>query len=143
MLNTTVASIALTVNEVLTHSYNAIYGSSDDSTELILVTAPLTATAEVQALYEAKIIDYETAMPAALHSLGCSAEEIGSALDRRRALEKQEVSLQKQRDVTEVDELKARSKVAKTPPQPTTTGAGAAPAKPKTPPKPASDSGND
>lgn len=60
MLNTTVASLALSINEVLTGTYRAIYGEGD-ATELILRTAPLSATIEVEALYTAGIIDYESA----------------------------------------------------------------------------------
>ena len=46
LLNTTVASIALSVNDVLSQTYRAIYGgSSEDSEELILRTAQLSATA--------------------------------------------------------------------------------------------------
>jgi hypothetical protein len=141
-----VASIALTVNEVLTASYRAIYGGKDED-ELILRTSPLTATAEVQSLFQANIVDIESALPAALHSLGCSAEEIASALERRRALEKQETALKKQRDATETDELKARSKIAK---QPVTADGGSSSgsssgssAAPKQPSKPQSDSGGD
>lgn len=154
LLNTTVASIALTANEVLTHSYNAIYGTADDATELILMTAPLTATSEVQELYTAGIIDFQSAMPASLHSLGYSAEEIASAMERRRLVEETQETLTKQRETTEVDELKARSKLAKNPPKPATEGSSsAAPApKPKAakpaptkpaPTKPASESGGD
>ena len=144
LLNTTVASIALTVNEVLTATYRAIYGASDDD-ELILVTAPLTATAEVQALYAGGLIDYETAVPAALHSLGCTSQEIASALERRREADEKEKALQAQRDSTEVDELRNRSKVAKLP----VTAETAAPSKPaakaaaKAPAKPQSDAGGD
>lgn len=87
LLNTTVSSIALAVNDVLTQTYRAIYDGGDDD-ELIVTTAPLAATSEIQALYTGGLIDFESAMPSALHSLGCSAEEIAAALDRRRSLEK-------------------------------------------------------
>ena len=50
----------------------------------MLLTAPLAATTEVQALFEAGLIDIESALPAALHSLGASAVEIDGALKRRR-----------------------------------------------------------
>ena len=99
------------MNEVLTASYRAVYGG-DDRDELILVTAPLTATSEVLGLYAGGVIDYETAMPAALHSLGCSSEEISSALDRRRELEKNDAVLKQQREKTELEELKSRSAAA-------------------------------
>jgi hypothetical protein len=117
LLNTTVASIALFVNNVLTASYNAIYGTEEDDTELILVVAPISANTEVQALYTGGLIDYETALPAALHSLGCSAEEIASAMERRRKLEREQKSIQDSRDSTEKEELAARSRTARLQPE--------------------------
>jgi hypothetical protein len=111
LLNTTVSSISLAVNEVLTKTYHAIYGGSDD-TELVLRTAPLAATAEVQSLYQAQIIDYESAMPAALHSLGCSSEEIDAALERRRKAEAAAEKKQKEVDKVESSELALRKRVA-------------------------------
>ena len=114
LLNSTVASLALFVNRVLTQSYRAIYGN-DDEAELILMVAPISATGEVKDLFEKGIIDFETAIPTALHSLGCSSEEIASALDRRRTTENQAKAMDREREQTERDELKARSKVAKYP----------------------------
>jgi len=138
LLNTTVASLALSINEILTSSYRAIY-SADDETELILRTAPLSSTSEVQALFTCGLIDYESALPAALHSLGSGSEEISSALQRKRKTVEKEDALQKERDVTERDELKARSKIAKNPPQP---ASAVAPSKPAAKPtKPQSDDG--
>ena len=61
LLNTTVASLALAVNDVLSQTYRAVYGG-EDGDELILTTAPLAATSEVQALYTGHLIDFETAM---------------------------------------------------------------------------------
>ena len=61
LLNTTVASLALAVNDVLSQTYRAVYGG-EDGDELILTTAPLAATSEVQALYTGQLIDFETAM---------------------------------------------------------------------------------
>lgn len=80
--------MAISVNAVLTACYHAAFGESTGSNEqdeLMLVTAPLSAASEVQGLYEKGVIDYESALPAALHSLGCSANEITEALKRRRA----------------------------------------------------------
>jgi hypothetical protein len=114
LLNSTVASLALFINRVLTQSYRAIYGN-DDEAELILVVAPISATGEVKDLFEKGIIDFETAIPTALHSLGCSAEEIAAALDRRRTTENEAKAMNNEREQTEKDELKARSKVAKQP----------------------------
>jgi hypothetical protein len=79
--------MAISVNAVLTACYHAVFGESSGRTEedeLMLVTAPLSAASEVQGLYEKGVIDYESALPAALHSLGCSANEITEALKRRR-----------------------------------------------------------
>jgi|EP00966_Prymnesium_polylepis_P103592 hypothetical protein len=79
--------MAINVNAVLTACYHAVFGESSGRTEqdeLMLVTAPLSAATEVQGLYEKGVIDYESALPAALHSLGCSANEITEALKRRR-----------------------------------------------------------
>ena len=92
LLNTTISSIAINVNNVLTRAYQACYGQvagSTDEDELMLVTAPLSATTEIEALYAAQIIDVESALPAALHSLGCSANEISEALKRRLEKESQ------------------------------------------------------
>lgn len=54
-----------------------------------LVTAPLSSTTEIEALYNSQIIDFESALPAALHSLGSSANEITDALMRRRKAEEE------------------------------------------------------
>jgi hypothetical protein len=142
-LNTTVASLALAVNDVLTQTYRAIYGGTDED-ELILTTAPLAATSEVQALYTGGLIDFESAMPAALHSLGCSAEEIAAALERKRKIEEEAAAMKKIEDKTTKAELERREKDAKNPPKPEGGGssasapAPAAAAKPK-PKKPESE----
>ncbi len=81
-------SLALAVNKVLTACYHAAYDDALEGDELVLLTAPLAATTEVQALFEAGIIDIESALPAALHSLGSSAVEIEGALKRRRKADK-------------------------------------------------------
>jgi len=125
LLNTTVASIALFVNSVLTQTYRAIYamqstGNEDD--ELILVVAPLSANEEITQLFTSGLIDYETAIPAALHSLGCSAEEIASAMQRRRDAEAKEANMNDARESTERAELKARTKLANNPPPAGATG---------------------
>jgi len=84
LLNTTVASIALVVNKVLTACYQVVYDDSKEEDELVLLTAPLSSTAEIEALYTAGVIDIDSALPSALHSLGSSAVEIEGALKRRR-----------------------------------------------------------
>ena len=52
-LNTTVSSLAIAVNRVLTAAYHACYENADPADELTLLTAPLASTAEVAALYQA------------------------------------------------------------------------------------------
>lgn len=76
--------MALAVNKVLTAVYHACYSDAIEGDELVLLTAPLAATTEVEALFTAGVIDIESALPAALHSLGASAVEIDGALKRRR-----------------------------------------------------------
>jgi hypothetical protein len=60
--------------------------------------------------------------PAALHSLGCSAEEISAALERRRKAEEETAALKKIEDKTNKAELERREKDAKTPPKPESAG---------------------
>ena len=59
--------------------------------------------------------------PAALHSLGCSAEEITAALERRRTQETEEAVVKKAEEKTNLAELDRRAKDAKNPPKPTST----------------------
>ena len=84
LLNSTIQSIALSVNKVLTATYHAVYDDAKEGDELTLLTAPLCSTAELQSLFEGGVIDIESALPAALHSLGCTAVEIAGAVKRRR-----------------------------------------------------------
>jgi len=72
------------VNKVLTATYAACYSDAMEGDELTLLTAPMCSTAELQSLYEGGIVDIESALPAALHSLGCTAVEIAGAVKRRR-----------------------------------------------------------
>ena len=76
------------MNTILSACYHACYeeGVSDED-ELVLVTAPISATSEVEALYNSGILDWKTAIPAALHSLGCTSTEITEALRRRQEQE--------------------------------------------------------
>ena len=106
---------------------------ANEDDELILVVAPLSANEEIAQLFTTGLIDYETAIPAALHSLGCSAEEIASAMQRRRDAESKEANMNDVRESTERAELKARTKLANNPPPAGATG-GAKPsaAVPKT-----------
>jgi len=84
LLNSTIQSIAISVNKVLTATYHAVYDDAKEGDELTLLTAPLCSTAELQSLFEAGVVDIESALPAALHSLGCTAVEIAGAVKRRK-----------------------------------------------------------
>ena len=130
LLNTTVASLALVINDILSQSYRAIYGGHDDD-ELILRTSPLASTSEIQSLYTAGLIDFESSLPSALHSLGCSSEEISSALERRREVEKESEAMKKLEDKTNKAELERREKDAINPPKPETSGSSGSSSKPK------------
>jgi hypothetical protein len=88
LLNTTVTSIALAVNRVLTCCYQTIYGNAQEGDELVLLTAPLASTAEIDQLYSSGLIDISSALPAALHSLGSTASEVAAAVKRREAADK-------------------------------------------------------
>lgn len=77
------SSLAIAVNRVLTAAYHACYENADPADELTLLTAPLASTAEVAALYQAGLIDVQSALPVALHSLGSTASEIEAAMKRR------------------------------------------------------------
>lgn len=87
-MNSTIQSIAISVNKVLTATYHAVYDDAKEGDELTLLTAPLCSTAELQSLFEGGVIDIESALPAALHSLGCTAVEIAGAVKRRRQTDK-------------------------------------------------------
>ena len=69
---------------MLTATYHAVYDDAKEGDELTLLTAPLCSTAELQSLFEAGVIDIHSALPAALHSLGCTAVEIAGAVKRRK-----------------------------------------------------------
>jgi hypothetical protein len=60
--------------------------------------------------------------PAALHSLGCSAEEISAALERRRKVEEDVAAMKKIEDKTTKAELERREKDAKNSPKPEPEG---------------------
>lgn len=81
-------SIALAVNKVMTACYHTVYDNAQEGDELVLLTAPLASTAEIEQLFTAGVIDIQSALPAALHSLGCTASEVAGAVKRREAAEK-------------------------------------------------------
>jgi hypothetical protein len=85
LLNSTVASLAKATNDVLTKAYHLLYSDDDEEdevAEVVLLTSPLNAAAEVTALFSAGIIDRNVALPAAMHSLSSSASEIEAAMQR-------------------------------------------------------------
>ena len=84
---TTIPVRLLTFSRAI-RSYQVVYDNSNEEDELVLLTAPLSSTTEIEALYTAGLIDIDSALPAALHSLGASAVEIEGALKRRRELDK-------------------------------------------------------
>ena len=85
------AQLAKAVNQVLTKTYNLLYtegdgndADSEDPPQLKLQTAPLASSEEVEKLFAAQIIDLETALPAAMHALGATADEVEHAMERGR-----------------------------------------------------------
>lgn len=85
------AQLAKTVSQVLTVAYRDIYGEDDeaeDPAQLVLLTAPLAATEEVVALYTAGLAPCEIAMPAVLHAVGATKDEIDTAV--KKMCEKEE-----------------------------------------------------
>ena len=85
LLNTTVSQMAKSVSQVLTMCYRDMYGEESDADEpmtLSLLTAPLAATEEVVALYTAGLAPCEIAMPAVLHAIGASKDEIEKAVEK-------------------------------------------------------------
>lgn len=106
LLNSTVSQLAKSINDVLTKTYVALYPDErtgvlgdreerpDGSVELKLRTAPLAASEELVALFGAQLIDTDVAVPAAMHALGSTNEEIEAALERIRAKEQKDVQSQ-------------------------------------------------
>ena len=84
-MNTTVSQLAKSVSVVLTSAYRDIYGFDDDVLEpatLHLLTAPLAATEELINLHAAGLAPVEIVMPAALHAIGASKDEIDLAVKK-------------------------------------------------------------
>ena len=88
LLNTTVSQLAKYVSMVLTMAYRDIYGeeeSSEQPAQLQLLTSPLAATEEVISLYAAGLAPLDIAMPACLHAIGASKDQIDSAVEKATA----------------------------------------------------------
>lgn len=92
LLNTTVTQLAKSVNQVLTMAYKDIYydEEADDDIVLELLTAPLAATEEVIQLYTAGLVPLEIAMPAVLHAIGATKEQISAAVESAVAEKEEE-----------------------------------------------------
>jgi len=76
------------VNQVLTMSYRDLYGEDEDAAQpamLQLLTSPLAATDEVVSLYAAGLSPIEIAMPACLHAIGASKDQIDAAVEKATA----------------------------------------------------------
>ena len=88
LLNTTVSQLAKDINKVLTMCYRDLYGEDHDVDEpvtLQLLTSPLAATEEVVSLFGAGLAPLELAMPAVLHAIGASRDEIDAAVEKASA----------------------------------------------------------
>jgi hypothetical protein len=88
LLNTTVSQLAKAVSQVLTVAYRDVYGTdeeTDDPAQLELLTSPLAATEEVVNLYAAGLAPVEIAVPAVLHAIGASKDEIERAVEKATA----------------------------------------------------------
>lgn len=80
LLNSTVTSLAKSINEILTECYAEIYQEDDSDVTLELITAPLAASEEVLALFQGGVAPAEVAVPACLHAIGASREQIEDAV---------------------------------------------------------------
>ena len=91
LLNTTVSQLAKSVNSVLTMAYRDIYadGPNEDVGQLQLLTSPMAATEEVLNLFTGGLVPVEIAMPAVLHAIGATKEDIDKALDNAQKLQKE------------------------------------------------------
>ena len=102
---------------VLTMAYRDIYGEDEDSedpAQLMLITAPLAATEEVVNLYAAGLAPMEIAMPAVLHAIGASKDEIDKAVESaakdaedKKACECEDREFQKEEQQLGLDERRA------------------------------------
>jgi hypothetical protein len=131
LLNSTVAQLAKSVNQVLTKVYQLLYSEGEedgeDPPQLTLRTAPLAASEEVIALYGAQLLPCEHAVRAAMHTLGASPDQIDAAVedlcakeqkqqqvldeDRERAKEEQKVGAEERR--VNMDATRATTEVVK------------------------------
>lgn len=163
LLNSTISQLAKSVNDVLTKTYLALYPdestnsltgireeSPETNLELKLRTAPLSASEEVIALYSANLIDAEVAVPAVMHALGSTPDEIDAAMERTRAKEEKDCQcedenrdMEMQQKKVALETSKVNLKNAKAAPPPGASGAsGASGARSSQPPSNSSSSGS-
>lgn len=83
--------MAKAVNSVLTQCYRDIYaeGPDEDVGQLQLLTSPLAATEEVAKLFEVGLVPVELAMPAVLHAIGATKDDIDKAVDKAKEMAKE------------------------------------------------------
>ena len=122
-MNSTVSKLAKSFNMVLTMAYRDIYGddaSSDDPATLTRLTAPLAATEEVINLFSSGLAPMEVALPAALHAIGASKDEIDAAMEKAQkeeekkcACEDEDRALQTQEKKLSLEERKTALQSAK------------------------------
>lgn len=120
------AQLAKAVNHVLTQVYTLLYSDEDvdskyDTPHLKLQTSPLASSEEVEKLFAVGIVDLKTALPAALHALGATSDEVEAAMERgmqreekkcacedeTRALQKQDTELNLQERKLGLEKTKA------------------------------------
>ena len=154
LLNSTISQLAKSVNDVLTKTYLALYpdestnsltGAREESPEtnleLKLRTAPLSASEEVIALYSANLIDAEIAVPAVMHALGSTPDEIDAAMERTRAKEEKDcqcedenrdMEMQQKKVALETSKVNLKNAKAAPPPgaQPSSSSSSSQPSKP-------------
>ena len=126
LLNSTISQLAKSVNDVLTKTYLALYPdestnsltgireeSPETNLELKLRTAPLSASEEVIALYSANLIDAEVAVPAVMHALGSTPDEIDAAMERTRAKEEKDCQCEDENRDMEMQQKKVALETSK------------------------------
>ena len=80
LLNSTVTSLAKDISAVLSEAFIDVYGAEEGDTTLELITAPLAASEEVLALYAGGLCPAEVAVPACLHAIGATKDQIDDAV---------------------------------------------------------------
>ena len=82
LLNSTVTSLAKSIGECSRLRLSTFTGTRAATRRSSLITAPLAATEEVVALYQAGLAPVEVAVLAVLHAIGATKEEIDEAVKK-------------------------------------------------------------